>query len=177
MTLLFYLGQLAYFMLPAYIANMMPVLGKSMLTTLAHPIDNKYVLGGKPLFGKNKTWRGLLLGIFGGMLTTFVQSHFTTPLNLVSYPEVWPLLGFTMGCGALLGDLAKSFFKRRLSILPGKQWVPFDQIDFVIGALLLNAFVYWPGWTQIGAILLMSFGGHVFMNRIGYWIKLKQTPW
>jgi CDP-2,3-bis-(O-geranylgeranyl)-sn-glycerol synthase len=52
-------------------------------------------------------------------------------------PGRWLSLGFLLGLGAMAGDAAKSFFKRRLGIAPGHPWIPFDQIDFQIGALLL----------------------------------------
>jgi hypothetical protein len=32
-------------------------------------------------------------------------------------------------------DSVKSFVKRRVGIAPGAPWIPFDQLDFVIGAL------------------------------------------
>ncbi|KAA0006124.1 MAG: CDP-archaeol synthase, partial [Thermoplasmata archaeon] len=39
--------------------------------------------------------------------------------------------------GALLGDIVESFFKRRVGKERGEDWIPFDQVDFLIGALIL----------------------------------------
>jgi CDP-2,3-bis-(O-geranylgeranyl)-sn-glycerol synthase len=40
--------------------------------------------------------------------------------------------------GALFGDITKSFFKRRVGKNRGEDWIPFDQIDFIAGALGLS---------------------------------------
>jgi hypothetical protein len=49
----------------------------------------------------------------------------------------WLATGLRFGFGAVAGDAAKSFFKRRLAIAPGSPWIPFDQLDFAVGALVL----------------------------------------
>jgi len=163
--------KLMYFMLPAYIANMMPVLGKNVLGRLAIPVHKK-------LFGTHKTWRGLLLGTLAGIGVAFLQAKLNImQLNLVDYHASWLLLGFLLGFGAMLGDLLKSFFKRRMKIAPGAPWIPFDQIDFVLGALALSAFVYWPGWLNTGIILLVSFVGHMATNYLGYALNIKKNKW
>src|SRR5437773_6411567 len=82
---------------------------------------------------------------------------------LVAY-EDWPLLGVLFGAGAMAGDSAKSFFKRRLGVEPGRPWIPFDQLDFVLGALVLVA----PralAWADVVTILLLSFCGHIQIGR------------
>jgi CDP-2,3-bis-(O-geranylgeranyl)-sn-glycerol synthase len=43
------------------------------------------------------------------------------------------------GLGAMADDSAKSFFKRRLGIPPGSPRIPFDQLDFVLRALIFVA--------------------------------------
>jgi CDP-2,3-bis-(O-geranylgeranyl)-sn-glycerol synthase len=39
----------------------------------------------------------------------------------------------------MAGDSVKNFVWRRLRIPPGAPWIPFDQLDFVLGALVLVA--------------------------------------
>ena len=46
-----------YLMLPAYFANMAPVIVKR-IDFLAFPVDFSKTLGKKPILGKNKTFRG-----------------------------------------------------------------------------------------------------------------------
>src|SRR4051812_27852644 len=59
------------------------------------------------------------------------------PRTILGTPS--PLLGAWIGLGALSGDLVKSFAKRRRGILPGQAWIPFDQIDWLLGALAFAA--------------------------------------
>jgi CDP-diglyceride synthetase len=51
----------------------------------------------------------------------------------------------------MTGDAVKSFFKRRLGITPGKSWFPFDQLDFVLGAILFVSIIKFPG---LGAVIV-----------------------
>jgi CDP-2,3-bis-(O-geranylgeranyl)-sn-glycerol synthase len=44
----------------------------------------------------------------------------------------------------MLGDIVESFFKRRIGLSRGEKWLGFDQIDFIIGGLLLSLFVRVP---------------------------------
>ena len=69
---------ITYFLAPGGIANMAPVLGKKLFPSLAMPIDGGKLWKGKPLFGKNKTWRGLLLGIIVGVFIFFLQPAIQT---------------------------------------------------------------------------------------------------
>jgi CDP-2,3-bis-(O-geranylgeranyl)-sn-glycerol synthase len=43
----------------------------------------------------------------------------------------------SISMGALFGDIVESFFKRRIGKERGESWYPFDQLDFVLGALIL----------------------------------------
>jgi len=40
--------------------------------------------------------------------------------------------------GALIGDIVESFFKRRIGKVRGQDWIPFDQLDFILGALFFS---------------------------------------
>ena len=54
---------------------------------------------------------------------------------------------------------------------------PFDQIDFIVGALVL----VWPvadlSWLDAVAILLVSALGHILVNHIGYWLGVRPARW
>jgi len=50
---------------------------------------------------------------------------------------------FSLCFGALLGDMMESFFKRRIGRDRGQDWIPFDQLDFIVGALVLCFIVSW----------------------------------
>jgi CDP-2,3-bis-(O-geranylgeranyl)-sn-glycerol synthase len=138
--------QSLWLILPAYIAN-----GCAALIGGGTPIDfGKKYKDGKRILGDGKTWRGLILGSLFGMIGGFglsVAAKIITPteynfigfekLDFLGFPLMIPIL-FSICFGALFGDIVKSFFKRRKGIDRGKDWVPFDQIDFILGVLFLS---------------------------------------
>ena len=106
--------QLAYFMAPAYVANMAPPFVRYW-KGWNRPISRRWL-------GTHKTVLGFVLGVVAATLTTFVQWLLAWSGSLVAY-EDWPLLGVLFGAGAMAGDSAKSFFKRRLGVEPGRPWI------------------------------------------------------
>ena len=174
-----------YFMLPAYIANMAPVFAEKfgVLKFLARPVDGGRTWRGQPIFGAHKTWRGFLVGVAAAIVIVWLQYFlYLFPIfqkiSLLNYLKINPwLLGFLMGFGALFGDLVKSFFKRRIKIAPGAPWIPFDQLDFVLGALIFAAPICFPSWSAVIVILLASPVLHLATNNIGYLLRVKSTRW
>src|SRR5207249_4141268 len=136
--------QLAYFMAPAYVANMAPPFVRYW-KGWNRPISRRWL-------GTHKTVLGFVLGVVAATLTTLVQWLVAWSGSIVTY-EDWPLLGVLFGAGAMAGDSAKSFFKRRLGVEPGRPWIPFDQLDFVLGALVLVAPRVAPAWADVVTIL------------------------
>ena len=174
--------KLLYFMLPAYIANMTPVFARNRLKILAVPIDFGKKWKGKPILGKNKTWRGVILGTLAAVVVFLLQRslyNFASfrSISIMDYSSITVWIGALLGFGALFGDAAESFFKRRYGIKPGKPWRPFDQIDFTIGALILASVVYFPGWLNSLIIVVISAAGHVIFSHIGYYLKMKKDKW
>lgn len=162
---------------------MAPVFFQRTLHWLAVPVDFGKTLGGQPLFGDHKTWRGLITatacgGLFWMMMHTCVSRYAWAdslwPFDVAIFPW-W--FGFLFAAGAILGDLVKSFFKRRVGVSPGAVWFPFDQIDFVLGAsLVLGLFAE---ITPLMWVILISFGTimHIVGNHVGYWLGIKHSPW
>ena len=167
-----------WLLLPAGIANMSPVLF-TWLRVLKTPVDFGKTYRGKAIFGKNKTFRGLIVGILIATFVVYLQQR--VPFlrsSLVDYAavNVW-LLGLLLGGGALLGDMIESFFKRQLSIAPGKSWVPFDQLDWVLGALILVSIVVSLSVAHIITALLLFGILHPLINLIGYALRIKKNKW
>lgn len=169
--------QALYFMLPAYLANMMPVLVKPFFPWWSRSISEKF-------FGSHKTWRGIFAGICGGIIMIFIQREIgaaATGISLIDYQnmslQTLFLLGFLFGFGALIGDLIKSFFKRRLKIAEGQPWIPFDQLDFVTGALLATSPLYLPSPLHIAIILILTPFLHLASNIISYKLGWKKVCW
>lgn len=175
--------QCLYFFLPAYFANMTPTFASKfgVLGFLAKPLDFEKKYQGFPIFGPHKTWRGMILGVLIGILVALAQRllwqfSFFEKLSFFNYQEINVLfLGFLLSFGALLGDSVSSFFKRRQKIEPGKSWIPFDQVSFVIGAfVLVNPFfkIQISAWLYI---LFLSFLLHIVINRIGFWLGINNS--
>lgn len=163
-----------YFILPAYVANMVPVLVHH-ISWGKEPIDAGEKLGGRRIFGSHKTWRGMISGTAAAVITIFLQrlagSYENIPLGMLA------VMGFLLGAGALVGDLVKSFFKRRLGIAPGRPWILFDQLDFVIGALAAVSLVYVPPFSHIVIIFLATPLLHLLANCAAFVVGLKKTWW
>jgi CDP-2,3-bis-(O-geranylgeranyl)-sn-glycerol synthase len=94
---------------------------------------------------------------------------------LIDYTAHPLLPGLLMGLGAGVGDLVKSFFKRRIDIEPGASWPVFDQLDFFIGAYLfvspISAPLLLPTFACLPIILLCNVASEV----VGYLLGFKET--
>jgi CDP-2,3-bis-(O-geranylgeranyl)-sn-glycerol synthase len=77
----------------------------------------------------------------------------------------------------MAGDSAKSFVKRRVGIAPGQSWVPFYQLDFVIGALVLTGHRAPLSWLDWALILAVSGAGAVVVTHLGYRLGIRPTKW
>ena len=172
-----------YFALPAYFANMAPVFLAKLgwLKFLDRPIDGGLKLAGSELFGRHKTWRGLFAGIIFGIAVAGCQRllfglPYFAGISLWDYSR-WLEFGLLAGLGALLGDLIKSFFKRRVGIKSGGVWPIFDQLDFIAGFFLFASLIYFPGWNIVAIVAIMTLLLHPLTNIIGYLLGLKKVWW
>jgi CDP-2,3-bis-(O-geranylgeranyl)-sn-glycerol synthase len=175
-----------WLILPAYIAN-----SSAVAVGGGTPVDFGKTFKNKPIFGKGKTWRGFLGGILigtgvGSAMALIDQQRFG------GYPLLL-LIVFCLSAGALLGDLAESFFKRQLGKKRGEKWLLADQLDFLLGAWFvafigsevakrlglstsnwfLEAFSPW----QLLFLLIFTPFLHYTINILGYKIGIKETPW
>ena len=159
-----------FYALPMYFANATPIIfhGKT-------PVDFGIKIGKERIFGKGKTWVGLICGILGGIVAgSFMAAVF--PEILVTIPGYLELV-VLLSVGALLGDLAESFFKRRLGIKSGEMWLLADQLDFVIGGFLLSMIIRIPEFEVVIIILFVTVFAHLTTNFAAYKMKLKKVPW
>ena len=175
-----------WFFLPAGLANGVPVpINKiSLFAPFDVPLDGGKQFRGKPIFGANKRWRGLIGGTITGILAGLLQiwlvitfpslKEITGPLDYASGVPL--VLGGLLGFGALMGDAIESFFKRQLGVKPGHAWFPFDQIDYILGGLLMSLLVVQLPWAIYAYILVLWFGVHVLFSYLGYLAGLKDRP-
>ena len=167
-----------YLMMPAYFANMAPVIAKKIFNSLAIPIDFNKKIGNKPILGKNKTFRGLIFGVLFAVIIAYLQfwlykNNIFAGITIADYSN-WLLIGFLMGFGAIFGDLVESFVKRRLDYEPGKSFVPWDQTDFVIGALIFVYPLVVLPLIKIITILLLSFILHIIVNHSAFYMGIRK---
>jgi CDP-2,3-bis-(O-geranylgeranyl)-sn-glycerol synthase len=160
--------QLAYLMLPVYLANMAAPFARHW-PGWNRPINRRWL-------GSHKTVVGFALGVAAAVVVTFVQSRVGWSGSLISY-EHWLLLGLGCGTGALAGDSIKSLIKRRLGIAPGEPWIPADQLDFIVGGLLVLSFWARLSWLDVVSILALSFVGDVIINHVTYHLHIRDTKW
>lgn len=171
------------------------VLKYDWLKWLKKPMDCGLKVRNKPLFGVNKTWRGLIVSVFGTVVFAYVHywlylvSPFFEKISIVNYDRVIPLyVGLALGAGMILGELPNSFLKRQIGIGAGKQRSDFkgflfriyDQIDLLTGAWLLMIFV--PGFPirqNLDVIIFSIFMTlilHIMIAYIGYALGMRKTP-
>lgn len=168
-------------MLPAYVPN-----NAAVIVGGGRPIDAGRSWRGHRLLGDGKTWRGTIGG-------TLVGVGLAIGLNAIR-PTMTPIVGFglplfplsaaiTLAAGAMLGDIAASFLKRRTGRRRGVALPGVDQLDFVIGALVLTGIAV-PVWFQatftpavIIAVVILTPVLHVATNAAAYLLGLKTEPY
>lgn len=171
--------QALWFFLPAFFANMAPNIFTHVkcLQRFKKPIH----IGA---FGDHKTYYGFLVGVPSALVVAFLQalvfSNFIEARWLFLFgagPAVAFWFGFLQGFGSLLGDLLKSFFKRRLHIPSGAPFFPFDQLDAVVGGLLFGGIVYFPPLPHVLTLFFITPPLQLLINFTAYKLKLKKVWW
>lgn len=175
---LYVLVEAVWLILPAYAAN-----GLAPLARGRRYIDGGRKLQGRPVFGAGKTWEGLLFGSFMGAVIGAVQQFASpylpwsaSPVALHTVP-MSALLGLLLGAGAMLGDLCGAFVKRRLNMPRGQSAPILDQLDFIVGALILSSALITIKWEWAVLLVVMTPFLHLVANVIAYLIRLKKEPW
>jgi CDP-2,3-bis-(O-geranylgeranyl)-sn-glycerol synthase len=172
--------------LPAGLANSSPVFANKIpiLNKLGMPVDGGRTYRGKRIFGDHKTVRGFIVGVLTGFFISLLQmflfnnfSWFAEISGSINYSDPMVLLlGAALGFGALMGDAVKSFFKRQFGVKSGQSWFPYDQIDYIIGGLLLSIPFVTLTFSEYLVIGLVWFLLHPIGTIIGWLLKLKDSP-
>lgn len=174
-----------WFFLPAGAANVMPIFSSKIpgIKNWDTPIDLNKKWRGKRITGDHKTIRGFVVGTFVGTLVFWLQTalyenhHWAREAaQHLNYSELTLWLGFLLAFGALFGDLLKSFFKRQFNVRSGNSWFPFDQLDYIFGALILSTLVVTLDLIDYLVIAGVWFLTHLVSSLIGYKIGVKEHP-
>ena len=159
-----------------------PVLTFDLLRGLKRPLDFGVTVGGRRLFGDNKTWRGAIVMLAGVVGATALLSLW--PWYWHHLPDgiqdagPW-LYGLLLGLGVVLGELPNSFLKRQLGVPPGRQrsllLTIYDQADFVLAVWLLLLPVWAMAWWQAAFVFAVVTAVHLVINVIGYAVGARET--
>lgn len=170
--------KLLLFVLPAWAANSSPVLLGG-----AWPIDHGAdFFDGKRFFGKSKTWLGLAAGISTGALCAVLEAHFLPGSAFAVWgakPSDYIIGGLLLSIGAMAGDLAGSFLKRRLSQQEGTSSFALDQLPFIAMALLfvLPLAPQMLTLANVAVLFVVTFFAHRIANWWAHTAGLKKVPW
>jgi len=175
-----------WFFLPAALANVAPILVARLhiVRRWNAPLDSGRTYHGRQILGPHKTWRGLVSGLLVATLTFWLQQlavrQFDWAQSIAEHMDyaMLPalLVGPLFGLGALGGDAIKSFFKRRRGVHSGGTWVPFDQLDYIIGGALAVAPFIQLRLVQYVWILAIWFVIHLISSYVGWLLGLKARP-
>ncbi|MBN2458444.1 CDP-archaeol synthase [Candidatus Woesearchaeota archaeon] len=172
-----------YYAMPGMLANMSPLFFKGWLKPLAKPVDLGLKIKGKRLLGDHKTFRGFVLGMITGMLAGFLQYiirdfAIIQSISYIDYTFVKSIgIGLAFGFAALLGDSAKSLVKRQVGIRPGKPFIPFDQVDYIVGIIAFSYLFRPMTWQMIAALVLIGPLLHLAFTKLGYFLKIRKERW
>lgn len=171
-----------WLILPAYAANGLVPLVR--LKRKLHRADfGQNFIDGKPLLGSGKSIEGFVAGpIIASVIATIMMLAYPylpweLAENLINPSPMTPLLGVLLGFGAMAGDSAGSFFKRRIGLKRGAAAPVIDQLDFMFGAFLFAMLLVRIELSWVILMAIVTPVVHVTASFIGYTLKLKREPW
>ncbi len=158
------ISEALLFIGPSYVANAVPLLFGG-----GTPLDGgRNFIDGKRIFGPHKTVRGFFAGVIAGTIMGVAESLVDSNLLLG---------GFMIALGAVLGDLLGAFVKRRLKMKPGSPFPVVDQLDFILGGLILGSLIFPMSWAAILLVVLVTPPIHLGTNFGAYLLGIKKTYW
>lgn len=175
--------------LPAYLAN-----SSAVLTGGHGVVDGGRTWRGERLLGDGKTWSGLIggtaIGTVAGLALQLARAPVADAGIAVPDYGAFPalvILPLATALGALLGDMAASFVKRRIGKARGEPWPGVDQFDFLAGALLVAGATSWAigsPWfvdaVTLPVLVLIVVATplvHLGANALSYRMGHKEVPW
>lgn len=157
---------------------------------LREPVDHGIMYRGRPLFGANKTWRGVAAVAAGcaiilGLQTDWLHGYQTVRrFELFDYGAVngW-LLGLWVGILAELSELPNSFAKRRCGVAPGQSasgvpgvvFLVWDQLDLLLGLWIAYALVVDVTLQRVLISVLALLIVHPAITLVGYLAGMRRT--
>jgi CDP-diglyceride synthetase len=148
------------------LSNGTPVIAKKVLgDRYSYPLDgNVRFADGRPLFGRSKTIRGLVLAI---LVTTAGGS-------LIGLG--WKT-GLLVGGFAMAGDLVSSFSKRRLNLPSSSRASGLDQVPEALFPLLACRRLLPLAAADIAVCVVIFVVGEVLLSRLLYAWHVRDRPY
>jgi CDP-2,3-bis-(O-geranylgeranyl)-sn-glycerol synthase len=148
------------------LANGAPLAGKKLLGgRWSYPVDGGIAfVDGRPLFGRTKTIRGIVLAI--------AAATAAAPLLGLEWTT-----GLLAGAAAMAGDLFSSFVKRRLDLKESSQAIGLDQIPESLFPLLACREAMGLSATEITLGVAVFFVGELLLSRLLYAFRLRDRPY
>jgi CDP-2,3-bis-(O-geranylgeranyl)-sn-glycerol synthase len=149
------------------VANSVPLFIRSLVfnSRATHPVDGGIQLpDGRFLFGPTKTVEGLVFSIAATALAAYL-------MGLALY------VGLLVSIGAMAGDLASSFIKRRLALAPSSKATGLDQIPEALAPSLLAASILPIRAGDVAAIVGVFFCGEMILSWMLYQIGMREQPY
>jgi hypothetical protein len=171
----------AWLILPVVLGGLghVAVLKTDFLRSLAVPLDGGARWRGRPVFGANKTWRGIAVMTGSTALASGAQAALMRRLRLRSALEMedsvrvnaWAV-GAVYGLTYCIAELPNSFVKRRLGIAPGARarrgaWLQYlvDQADSVVGCLIPLRLFYGSSGGELVTAFVLGLAIHIAIDR------------
>ncbi len=147
-------------------ANGTPVVaGKFLRNRGDWPLDFHYIaIDGKPLLGKSKTIRGILLAVVATMLMAEL-------LGLG-----WRL-GMSIGFLSMAGDLFSSFIKRRLGIPSSSQAQGLDQVPEALLPLAVCITPLGLQWHEVLILVGVFWVLEALLSRLFLSLNIRKHSW
>ncbi len=162
-----------HFFMPGYLANMF-----AFLLGGGKPLDlYKTFIDGRRIFGDGVTIRGTLSGIILGAIYGFMFYYLIPnpflPLDLYSQA----IISILIALGAILGGMLGSFIKRRLGLRRGAPFPILDQLNFVLGGIILCSLYIKIDKMVILTLIIITPAFHILSNVVAYLLKIKREAW
>jgi len=148
------------------LANGVPVIATKLLgTTLAAPLDGGLVLAdGRPLLGRSKSIRGVVLAI---LATTACAALL----------GLGPMIGLLVAATAMTGDLFSSFVKRRMKLDSGSMALGLDQVPESILPAIASRWLLPITVADILCVTALFFVGELAVSRVLYKLRIRDRPY
>jgi CDP-diglyceride synthetase len=148
------------------LANGAPVIAKRTLRGwFDWPLDaNIEFVDGRPLFGRSKTWRGIVAAV---LITAGCASVIGVDAGI----------GATVALTAMAGDVLSSFIKRRLGRPPSSRALGLDQVPESVFPLLVcrHALSLTPLDIAVAGSVFVV--GELGLSRLLYKVHVRDEPY